>query len=101
MKFSFAGMWYGYVSLPIYQFLLVRWYYRIFIWTRFLRQVSRIELSLIPTHPDRVGGLGFLPNIVYGFMPVATANGAVLAGVSPAVGVSIASRCGSSSSARW
>ena len=30
-KLSLAGMWYGYVSLPIFQFLLVRWYFRLFI----------------------------------------------------------------------
>jgi hypothetical protein len=81
LKLSLTGAWYAYVSLPIYQFLLVRWYYRIFIWTRFLWQVSRIELSLIPTHPDRVGGLGFLANTVYAFMPLAVAHGAMLAGV--------------------
>jgi hypothetical protein len=32
-------------------------------------QVSRIDLSLIPTHPDRVCGLGFLSNTVYAFTP--------------------------------
>jgi hypothetical protein len=78
---SFAGVWYGYVSLPIYQFLLMRWYFRLFIWMRFLCQVSRIELSLIPTHPDRVGGLGFLANTVYAFTPLAVAHGAVVAGL--------------------
>ena len=76
LQLSLTGMWYGYVSLPLYQFLLLRWYYRIFIWTRFLWQVSRIELSLIPTHPDRVGGLGFLANTVYAFIPLAVAHGA-------------------------
>ena len=81
IKLSLAGMWYGYVSVPIFQFLLVRWYYRIFIWTRFLWQVSRIQLSLIPTHPDRVGGLGFLANTVFAFMPLAVAHGALLAGL--------------------
>ncbi|HEX7230009.1 MAG TPA: hypothetical protein VF452_06410 [Candidatus Binatia bacterium] len=80
IKFSLAGIWYGYVSLPVYQFLLVRWYYRLFIWMRFLWQVSRIELALVPTHPDRVGGLGFLSNTVYAFMPLALAHGAMLAG---------------------
>jgi hypothetical protein len=80
LQISLTGMWYGYVSLPLYQFLLVRWYYRIFIWTRFLWQVSRIELSLIPTHPDRVGGLGFLANAVYAFIPLAVAHGAMFAG---------------------
>ena len=80
LKLSVTGAWYAYVSLPIYQFLLVRWYYRIFIWTRFLWQVSRIELGLIPTHPDRVGGLGFLANTVYAFVPLAVAHGVMLAG---------------------
>ena len=79
-KLSLAGMWYGYVSMPIFQFLLVRWYFRLFIWGRFLWQVSRIELSLVPTHPDRVGGLGFLSNTVYAFAQLAVAHGALLAG---------------------
>jgi hypothetical protein len=79
-KLTLAGIWYGYVSLPIFQFLLVRWYFRLFIWARFLWQVSRIELSLIPTHPDRVGGLNFLSNTVYAFTLLAIAHGALLAG---------------------
>ena len=80
-KLSLAGMWYGYVSLPLFQFLLLRWYYRVFIWARFLWQVSRLELKLVPTHPDRVGGLGFLANTAYAFLPLALAHGAVLAGM--------------------
>jgi hypothetical protein len=80
MNFSFAGMWYAYASIPIFQFLLGRWYFRLFIWMRFLWQVSRIELSLVPTHPDRFGGIGFLANTAYAFMPVLMAHGALLAG---------------------
>jgi len=79
-KLSLAGIWYGYVSLPIFQFLLCRWYFRLFIWMRFLWQVSRIELNLVPTHPDRVGGLGFLSNTVYAFAMLAVAHGTILAG---------------------
>ena len=80
LQLSLAGVWYGYVSLPIYQFLLIRWYFRLFIWARFLWQVARLDLSLIPTHPDRVGGLSFLTNTVYAFAPLAVAHGALLAG---------------------
>src|SRR5436190_2642925 len=54
---SLAGLWFRYLSLPIFQFLFIRWYYRIFIWARFLFQVSKIKLHLVPTHPDAVGGL--------------------------------------------
>ncbi len=79
-QLSLAGMWYGYVSLPIFQFLLVRWYFRLFIWARFLWRVSRIELSLVPTHPDRLGGLSFLSGQIYAFTVLAVAHGALLAG---------------------
>jgi hypothetical protein len=78
---SLAGIWYGYVSLPLFQFLLLRWYFRLAIWARLLWQVSRIELHLVPTHPDRVGGLGFLSNTVHAFTPLAVAHGALLAGM--------------------
>ena len=80
-RLSPAGMWYTFVSVPLFQFLLLRWYFRIFIWARFLWQVSRIPLSLVPTHPDRVGGLGFLSVTAYAFVPLALAHGAVLSGM--------------------
>jgi hypothetical protein len=78
---SLAGWWLGLVSLPVFQFLLLRWYYRIVIWTRFLWQVSRIELALVPTHPDRCGGLGFLTLIGHAFAPLLLAQGALMAGM--------------------
>jgi hypothetical protein len=81
MTLSLTGWWYGYVSLPLFQFLLIRWYFRMFIWARFLWHVSRIDLSLVPTHPDRVGGLGFLSNTAYAFVPLAAAHGALVAGM--------------------
>jgi hypothetical protein len=78
---SLAGWWMGLVSVPLFQFLLLRWYFRLFIWARFLWQVSRIELSLIPTHPDRCGGVGFLSSLINAFSPVLLAQGVVLAGL--------------------
>jgi hypothetical protein len=79
-KLSLAGMWYGYVSLPLFQFLLLRWYFRLFIWARFLWQVSRIDLRLVPTHPDRVGGLSFISGTAHALALLAVAHGAMLAG---------------------
>lgn len=78
---SLAGIWFRYLSLPIFQFLFIRWYYRIFIWARFLFQVSKIKLRLVPTHPDDVGGLGFLANSIFAFMPLAFAHGTLMAGM--------------------
>jgi hypothetical protein len=79
-KFSPAGYWYGYVSIPVFQFLLLRWYFRIFIWARFLWHVSRLNLHLVPTHPDRAAGLGFLGGSTAAFMPLLLSQGALLAG---------------------
>jgi hypothetical protein len=76
-----AGFWYVFVSIPILQFILLRWYVRFFIWYRFLWQVSRIPLDLIPTHPDRAGGLGFLGSLSYTFGPILFGQGAMLAGL--------------------
>lgn len=75
-----AGWWYFYVSLPLFQFVLLRWYFRLFIWAWFLWRVSRLPLTLAPLHPDRMGGLGFLTRIVHAFAPLLLAQGALLAG---------------------
>jgi hypothetical protein len=76
-----AGIWYVFISIPILQFILLRWYARFFIWFRFLWQVSKIDLNLVPTHPDRAAGLAFLGKSVYAFGPILFAQGAMLAGV--------------------
>jgi hypothetical protein len=76
-----AGFWYVFVSIPILQFILLRWYMRLFIWFRFLWQVSRMNLNLIPTHPDRCAGLAFLGKSAYAFGPILFAQGAMLAGL--------------------
>ncbi len=78
-KLTGAGVWYAGVSLPVFQFLLLRWYFRLLIWIRFLWQVSRIELSFVPTHPDQFGGLGFLAHTVYAFSLLLIAHGAMVA----------------------
>jgi hypothetical protein len=55
-----VGYWYALVALPIFQFLMYRWIYRMAAWARFLHQVSQLDLRLMPTHPDGAGGLAFL-----------------------------------------
>jgi hypothetical protein len=80
-QLSPAGWWYIFISRPLFQFILIRWYFRIFIWARFLWQTSRLELNLIPTHPDRAAGLGFLGACSAIFAPLLMAHGALLAGV--------------------
>lgn len=76
-----AGYWYVFISLPVFQFVLLRWYMRLFIWFRFLWQVNRIDLNLIPTHPDRCAGLSFVGKSSYAYAPILFAQGAILAGI--------------------
>ena len=57
---SLAGVWHQFIALPLLQFLFFRWVWRIFVWFGFLREISKLNLNLVTTHPDRAGGLGFL-----------------------------------------
>lgn len=59
-RVTFAGWWFVVVSRPLFSFLLLRWLWKLCIWAWFLWRVSRLNLRLIPTHPDMAGGLGFL-----------------------------------------
>ena len=76
-----AGYWYVFVAIPIFQFILARWYLRLFIWFRLLWRISRLKLRLDAAHPDRAGGLGFLGKTSFAFAPILLAQGSVLAGV--------------------
>jgi len=76
-----AGYWYMLVSVPLFQLFLLRWYYRLFLWFRFLFQVSRMRLNLHPIHPDRTGGIGFLGGSNRAFAPVLLAQGVMTAGL--------------------
>jgi len=80
LDYTAAGTWYTFVSIPVFQLILLRWYYRLFIWCRLLFQVSRLELNLVPLHPDRCCGLGFLGNIAYAFAPILAAHSGLIAG---------------------
>jgi hypothetical protein len=75
-----AGYWYQFVSMPIIQFIGLRWYFRLLIWSRMLWQVSRLDLNLVPSHPDRCCGLGFLGEIAGALAPFLIAHSVLLSG---------------------
>ncbi len=77
---TYAGWWLGLVCMPIIQFLMLRWFFRIFIWARFLRQVARTRLDLEPTHPDGTAGLLFLARSGRAYRLLLLAVGAMLSG---------------------
>jgi hypothetical protein len=81
MHLTLAGYWYAFVSVPLFQFILLRWYMRLGLWFRLLWRVSRLNLHLTAAHPDRAGGIGFLGNSSYAFAPLLFAQGAMLSGL--------------------
>jgi hypothetical protein len=77
---TLAGWWYILVSLPILLFFLLRWFWIFALWGWFLFRISRLDLELTPTHPDRAGGLGFLGWGLASFSLILMAISAVMSG---------------------
>jgi hypothetical protein len=77
---SLAGWWNALVSAPLFILLFFGWLWRVFLWARFLWLMSRLDLRLIPSHPDHAGGLMFLGDSLRAFWLVSFALGAVVAG---------------------
>jgi hypothetical protein len=57
---SWAGETGSFLSNPLFMFLVLRWFWRFFVWTALLYRISRLRLQLSPMHPDHSAGLGFL-----------------------------------------
>ena len=79
-SFSLAGWWHALVSLPLLSVLLLGWLWRLFLWGRLLRQISHLDLRLIPAHPDHAGGLQFLGHSLWAFSLLGFALGTIIAG---------------------
>lgn len=80
LKITLAGYWYIFVSIPIFQFILLRWYFRLSLWYCFLWKVARLKLNLNSLHPDRSGGVGFLGHSIIAFWPVLMAHTILISG---------------------
>jgi hypothetical protein len=76
---TFGGWWFILVIRPIFAALLLAWLWRACLVFMLTLKLSRFPLSLVPTHPDRVAGLGFFERLAFVFSPVAFAVSAVAA----------------------
>jgi hypothetical protein len=75
----FGAWWFLYIARPIYLAFLFAWLWRVALFCLLLARVAKLDLSIVPTHPDRAGGLGFLEKLPTIFAPVVLAVGTVLA----------------------
>lgn len=78
--FSPAGWWHVMVTLPVLLMLLLGWFWRLLLWARLLWVVARLNLQLVPAHPDKAGGLKFVGYAIRSFAPVGFALGVIVAG---------------------
>jgi hypothetical protein len=76
---AFGGFWFLYVVRPMVIGLLLGWLWRIVLIVVLFVRISRLQLLLVPSHPDGVGGLGFLERLPEAFAPVTFALSAMLA----------------------
>jgi hypothetical protein len=79
LHLGFGGWWYLSVVRPVFTFFLLHWVWRVLVVASLFWHIARLDLRLVPTHPDRAGGLGFLGRAPIVFSPVILAISAVLA----------------------
>jgi hypothetical protein len=60
ISLGLSGWWFVLFCVPLFQFLSLRWLWRLFLWAQFLWRMNHLHLQLIPTHPDQAGGLAFV-----------------------------------------
>jgi hypothetical protein len=77
---TYAGWWRLLVSHPLFHGLWMAWVWRLLLWTRFLWVLSRMNLRLVASHPDRLGGMRFVLAPLRGFSVLAFAVGTIAAG---------------------
>jgi hypothetical protein len=76
---GFGGLWFLYFARPLFIAILLGWVWRLVLFGILMRRIARLELSLVPSHPDGNGGLGFLELIPAMFSPLIFALSAILA----------------------
>jgi hypothetical protein len=72
--------WYLWVARPIFIAFVAVWLWRAVLLGIALRRIASLGVAIVPTHPDRAGGWGFVEGLPRAFGLVAFALSAVVAG---------------------
>ena len=76
---GFGGWWFVHVVRPIYFALSLAWLWRLVLVTLWFRKIAGVGLSLVPTHPDRMGGMSVVQMMPSAFVPFTLAASSILA----------------------
>ena len=80
LEFGFVG--------PLTTYWWLRWSWKIGLWSWYLYRLSRLRLTLVASHPDKTGGIGFLSDAQTKFGLVILAYG--ISYVAPTIGYKLA-----------
>jgi len=84
---TFPGWWVAMVGIPVFNYLWLRWIWKIQLWCFYLFEISKFKLRIIASHPDRTGGIGFLSDTQKSFAILIFAFG--IGAIAPLVGYKI------------
>lgn len=79
-RFSWAGWWHTLISLPMLLIVMLGLMWRWCLWVRLLWRISRLDLAVVPSHPDGAAGLMFVSYSVRAYALHAMAFGVIIAG---------------------
>lgn len=70
-----AGWYAMIIGLPIMSYIWLRTFWKVTLWYWYLKQISKFQLTLVASHPDKTGGIGFLSEVQAKFAIVILAFG--------------------------
>ncbi|MGB4107563.1 MAG: hypothetical protein WBK55_07185 [Alphaproteobacteria bacterium] len=70
-----AGWYAMFIGLPIMSYVWLRTFWKVTLWYWYLKQISKFKLTLVASHPDKTGGIGFLSEVQAKFAIVILAFG--------------------------
>jgi hypothetical protein len=76
---GFGGTWLFFVTRPLFLFMAILWLWRLLLTWLLCRRLAALDLQLVPSHPDRAGGLGFTEQLPLAFTLVVLAFSSVVA----------------------
>jgi len=76
---NLSAIYYIIVSMPVYQLLLARWFWRWIIWAITVYRISRMNLRIEASHADQSAGLEYLNVVPAAFCIVSLALSAIFA----------------------
>lgn len=63
-----AFMVYTWFCQPFFRFLVIRWLWHLCLWWYLLWRIKTLNLNLIPIHPDKMAGLGYIEVVQVNFL---------------------------------